>query len=134
MEFTRKWGFPKDRIVFVHNFKRKFATYNTMNAAYNFCGEDDIAVKYDQDDELIGHHAIGALNAGFGQNPDAWLVYATLVSYNYGQSHSVAVKAYNDYLNCAGTRRKIHLIGPLAGWRVKLIRSIPLKYHLQENE
>ena len=36
-------------------------------------------------------------------------------------------------LNCAGGRRRFHFIAPLTTWRVKLIRSIPLKYHQLEN-
>lgn len=62
-----------------------------MNGAYNFCGEDDIGVKYDADDELIGRHAIGVLNAVFQQNPENWLVYANLNSMNYAYGQSVPV-------------------------------------------
>lgn len=38
MEFTKKEKFPKEKIVFVQNINRKFASYNTINAAFNFCG------------------------------------------------------------------------------------------------
>lgn len=35
-------------------------------------------------------------------------------------------------VNCEGSRRRFHFIGPLTTWRVKVIRSIPLKYHQME--
>lgn len=37
-----------------------------------------------------------------------------------------------DMLNCAGRRRRFHFIAPLTTWRIKLIRSIPLKNHQLE--
>lgn len=47
-------GFPRHRVVYVRNKQRLFATYNIMNAVYNFCAEDDIQLLLDGDDELIG--------------------------------------------------------------------------------
>lgn len=32
-------GFPRDRIKFVENYKRKFALYNILNSAYNLCDD-----------------------------------------------------------------------------------------------
>jgi cellulose synthase/poly-beta-1,6-N-acetylglucosamine synthase-like glycosyltransferase len=69
MAFTRQQKFPKEKIVFVQNINRKFASYNTVNAAFNFCDEDDIQVKFDADDELVGRHAISVLNAVYQQHP-----------------------------------------------------------------
>lgn len=46
----RKIGFPRDRIIYVQNLRRNFATYNIINAAFNFCGEDDVQMLMDGDD------------------------------------------------------------------------------------
>jgi glycosyltransferase involved in cell wall biosynthesis len=50
MEYMRKIGFPRDRIIYVQNLRRNFATYNIINAAFNFCGEDDVQMLMDGDD------------------------------------------------------------------------------------
>lgn len=42
--------FPENRVRYVQNIKRNYATYNIINAAYNFCHEDDIQVLIDGDD------------------------------------------------------------------------------------
>jgi hypothetical protein len=133
MEFTRKHNFPKEKIVFVQNLKRKYASYNTVNAAFNFCGEDDIQVKFDADDELVGHHALGVLNAVYQKHPEYYLVYTNLVTGTYAYGLSMPAISKEDYLNCDGTRRKVHFIAPLKAWRVKLIRSLPLLYHQLED-
>lgn len=39
MEFARSRGMLS-KVVFVKNLERKYATYNIVNAAFNFCGED----------------------------------------------------------------------------------------------
>jgi hypothetical protein len=42
--------FPKNRIKYVQNLKRNYATYNFVNAAFNFCDENDIQMLIDGDD------------------------------------------------------------------------------------
>ena len=37
MQYVNKIGFPKDRIKFVQGLQRNYATYNIINAAFNFC-------------------------------------------------------------------------------------------------
>ena len=43
-------GFPKDRIVYVVNKERKFATYNIVHAAHSYCREEEIQLLLDGDD------------------------------------------------------------------------------------
>ena len=51
------------------NKQRNFATYNMLNIAFNFCGEDDVFVRLDSDDEILGRNFFGALNAIYIENP-----------------------------------------------------------------
>jgi hypothetical protein len=53
----------------VQNLRRNFATYNIINAAFNFCGEDDVQMLMDGDDEFIGKYAFQVMNAGYQQDP-----------------------------------------------------------------
>lgn len=60
----------------MQNLKRNFATYNIINAAFNYCDEDDIQVLLDGDDELIGKNSFQLLNSAYQQNSDLWIVYS----------------------------------------------------------
>jgi hypothetical protein len=48
--------------------KRNYATYNIINAAYNYCGLDDVQMLMDGDDEFIGKYAFQVMNAYY-QDP-----------------------------------------------------------------
>ena len=37
IEFMKRIKFPKNRIRYVQNSRRMFATYNIVNAAFKFC-------------------------------------------------------------------------------------------------
>ena len=50
IEYMYRIGFPKDRITYVQNLNRNYATYNIINAAYNYCGIDDVQMLMDGDD------------------------------------------------------------------------------------
>jgi cellulose synthase/poly-beta-1,6-N-acetylglucosamine synthase-like glycosyltransferase len=50
IEYMNRIGFPKDRITYVQNLNRNYATYNIINAAYNYCGIDDVQMLMDGDD------------------------------------------------------------------------------------
>jgi cellulose synthase/poly-beta-1,6-N-acetylglucosamine synthase-like glycosyltransferase len=50
IDYMNRIGFPKDRITYVQNLKRNYATYNIINAAYNYCGIDDVQMLMDGDD------------------------------------------------------------------------------------
>lgn len=50
IEYFDKMKFPKNRLQFVQNLDRNYATYNIINAAFNFCHEDDIQLLMDGDD------------------------------------------------------------------------------------
>lgn len=69
MQYFRNSGFPKNRLTLVKNKQRNFATYNMLNIAFNFCGEDDVFVRLDSDDEILGRNFFGALNAIYIENP-----------------------------------------------------------------
>ena len=69
MDYLIESNFPKDRIKFIKNKKRTYATYNIINAAFNYCHEDDIQVRFDGDDLLIGRNVLGLVNAQYQTNP-----------------------------------------------------------------
>lgn len=50
IEYFDKMKFPKNRLQFVQNLDRNFATYNIINAAFNFCHEHDVQLLMDGDD------------------------------------------------------------------------------------
>lgn len=57
--------FPKSRLQFVQNLQRNFASYNIINAAFNFCHEDDVQMLIDGDDQFIGKHALQVMNSAY---------------------------------------------------------------------
>lgn len=44
-----------------------YATYNILNAAYNYCHEDDVQMLMDGDDEFIGKYAFQIMNSAYQQ-------------------------------------------------------------------
>lgn len=46
----REIGANMENIVFVRNRVRKWATYNILNAAFNYCGDGDVQLLVDGDD------------------------------------------------------------------------------------
>ncbi len=40
----------KDCVKYVQNLERRFATYNIINAGFNFCDENDVQMLMDGDD------------------------------------------------------------------------------------
>ena len=73
-------GFPRDRIVYVANKERKFATYNIVHAAHSYCKEEEIQLLLDGDDELIGQQVLSMYNAIYQSNSDVWLAYSSYIS------------------------------------------------------
>lgn len=69
MQYLKKHNFPKNRVKFIKNIERTFATYNILNSAFNFCGEDDVQVRLDGDDMLVGRNVFGLINAVYMKNP-----------------------------------------------------------------
>lgn len=69
IQYIKKVGFPKDRIKFIKNIKRRYATYNIINSAFNYCGEDDVQVRIDGDDIIIGKQVLRLFNAFYQKNP-----------------------------------------------------------------
>lgn len=69
MEYLRAAKFPQERVTFIKNKKRTYATYNILNAAFNYCHEDDVQVRFDGDDYLIGKNVLSLVNAEYQRNP-----------------------------------------------------------------
>jgi|688.fasta_scaffold786780_1 hypothetical protein len=92
--YLRSVGFPQSRVSYVQNLKRNFATYNIFNAAYNYCGADDIQVLLDGDDEIIGRYALQVINSHYHLNPNAWVVYSNYKDncFTFGRSDQVYQK------------------------------------------
>lgn len=66
--------FPKERVTYVRNSVNKKATYNILNAAFNFCQKDSIQILIDGDDQLIGKQVFKVVSAQY-QAHDLWTLY-----------------------------------------------------------
>ena len=82
----KKNSFPKERIIYVKNIGRRYATYNIVHAAFSYCKEDDVQVLLDGDDEIIGKQILKDFNAIYQKDNQIWLAYSTYISnfYSYG--------------------------------------------------
>ena len=47
MTYLKAQGFPDERVKYVKNELSKYILYNMINAAYNFCDEDDVQIAVD---------------------------------------------------------------------------------------
>lgn len=135
MKYLRERKFPESRVTFVRNKKQMFATYNIINAAYNFCRPDDIQMLVDGDDELIGRHVLNVFNAVYQnsqrtRNQSLWFVYCNYKDnwYLYGRSRKVN-REEEHFAN--GSRVQDLFIGAIRTWQLKLLYNIPLPYHLK---
>ncbi len=45
-----------------------FATYNILNAAYQYCNTNDIQMLIDGDDQVIGRYAFQLINQAYQTN------------------------------------------------------------------
>ena len=61
-KIIREWGFPAERVTLVRNLEKKFATYNIVHAAFEYCREDSIQVLLDGDDEFVGRQVLRLIN------------------------------------------------------------------------
>ncbi len=68
IDYLNSIGFPKNKVIYIQNLKRNYATYNIINGAYNYCGVDDVQMLMDGDDEFIGKYAFQVMNS-FYQDP-----------------------------------------------------------------
>lgn len=68
--------FPSNKVTYIQNLQRNYATYNIINAAFNFCNESDIQVVLDGDDEIISRDAFAIINEAYIKNPNLWIVYS----------------------------------------------------------
>lgn len=59
----------------MRNRNRKYANYNILNAAFNWCGDEDVQVVIDGDDEIIGRYVFALINAAYHQHQQPWIVY-----------------------------------------------------------
>ena len=85
-EFMKEVNFPPQRIVYVQNKERKYATYNFIHGAFSYCKDGDIQMLLDGDDKFIGNWVFNLFNAFYHENPHIWLAYTTYMTtiYNYG--------------------------------------------------
>jgi hypothetical protein len=116
----------------VQNLRRNFATYNIINAAFNFCGEDDVQMLMDGDDEFVGKYAFHVMNAAYQQQQDIWVAYSNYKTnfYGYGRSRGMT----SEYDHAAGNRRSyISFFGAIRTFRVKVIYNIPPIHHKMAN-
>lgn len=132
IEFMESIKFPKDRIVYVQNKQRNYATYNIMNAAYNFCHEDDVQMLMDGDDEFIGKYAFQVMNSAYQQQPDLFVAYSNYKTNYYGFGRSRGMSSEFDHA-AGGRRSYISIFGPIRTWRTQVVYNIPLAHHKMQN-
>jgi sulfur relay (sulfurtransferase) DsrF/TusC family protein len=66
--------FDKNRVTYIRNNEQKKATFNIINAAFNYCKKDSIQLIVDGDDQLIGKQVLKMINAQY-QKHDLWVMY-----------------------------------------------------------
>lgn len=98
MEFLRLANFPRDRITFVQNLQRNYATYNIINAAFTYCDQDDVQMLIDGDDEFIGRYAFQTMNAAYQSGQDIWIAYANYKTNLYSLGLSKSYKSDDDHI------------------------------------
>lgn len=132
IQYVREIGANMENIVFVRNRVRKWATYNILNAAFNYCGDGDVQLLVDGDDQLVGRYAFQVMNSAYQQNPNIWLAYSNFKSclYSFGLSKPYWFSFQKQFM---GKRVGRSYIGPIRTWRVQLLRHIPIAYHKFNN-
>ena len=126
-------GFPRERITYIKNLHRNYATYNILNAAFNYCKEDEIQMLMDGDDEFIGKYAFQVMNSAYQQNPDLWVAYSNYKTSSYDFGRSLPFSSEFEHVSPDNKRLFTSNIGPIRTWRVKLIYNIPAKHHKMQN-
>lgn len=75
-------NFPHLKVHYIRNLRQKFATYNIINAGFNYCKNDSIQIIVDGDDKLIGRQVLKFLNAQY-QAHDIWSMYTVYIDDKY---------------------------------------------------
>ena len=132
-QLFHQMGFPGSRLTFVQNREQKYATYNIVNAAYNFCNAGEIQVIVDGDDQLIGRYAFKLLNTFYQRYSHIWIAYTNFHASVYTPGTSRPIRSDDYLLGPEGKRLSRHYIGPIRSWKVNLIRRVPLEHHQFRN-
>ena len=140
MAYLKAQGFPDERVKYVRNLRRSHTTYSIVNAAFNFCGEDDVQLILDGKDVLLGRYVFQLMNAGYQKNKDLWIHYSSYIDSEYKTGLARAIGYYREYEYSMDTtkgkiRKLVNALGPLLTWRVKVLRHAPLhSYKMQNGE
>lgn len=138
IQYMRSINFPKHRVTYVQNLVHNYATYNIINAAMNYCRDDDVQMLIDGDDEFIGRHAFQVMNSAYRgtkgeDNREVWIAYANYKTNFNSLGLSNPYTSRSDHVTFSGKRKAGSFIGPIRTWRVELIRSIPIANHKFSN-
>lgn len=114
---------------FVQNLRRNYATFNIINAAYNYCGEDDVQMLMDGDDEFIGKYAFQVMNAAYVSHGDLWVAYSNYKTNYFGYGRSRPIRSEGEHLLGGVNRARISVFGAIRSWRVKALYNIPPLHH-----
>jgi glycosyltransferase involved in cell wall biosynthesis len=116
IDFLKKANFPQERVTYVQNLRNNFAYYNCLNDAYNFCGEDDVQLILDGDDEVLGSYAFHVMNAGYQNDKtnDLWVYYSTHKTNYYQLGRSRGIGYYREYEYSMDTPNDDSITQPLA--------------------
>lgn len=112
-----------NKISFIKNKVHKFATFNMVNAAFNYCQEDSIQVILDGDDQLVGRQVFRLFNAEF-QKKDIWTMNTFYINDKYVEG--VTVPFEPDFINY-DSRKLVFFFGHTRVFKVRLFRHIPLR-------
>ena len=130
VSYLRSVNFPQDRVRYIKNLQRNYATYNIMNSAFNYCHEDDVQLLIDGDDELIGKYAFQVMNSAYQKNPHLWVVYSNYKTNDLGYGRSWMISSDSFHIDPkTGKRRHLSFMGPIRTWRVKLLYHITIENH-----
>lgn len=80
-------GYDENKISYVRNEEKMYATFNIKNAGDNYCKTGEVLVLIDGDDQVVGVNALKILNIGYVKH-NKWIVYSSYfsTSLTYGGS------------------------------------------------
>lgn len=87
----------------------------------------------DSDFQIIDSNFLTLMNKVNGYNPNLWVINTNFKTDKHKFGYSYRIEHDYEYRDFEGRVRDLRYLSPVPVWEVKLIRSIPLRYHLDAN-
>lgn len=79
-------------------------SYNLLHAAFHHCHEDDIQIRVQSEDELIGRNVLRLLDTVYRRERGLWVVY-TAARRGLGIGVGSEIGVIGELVDCKGERR-----------------------------